>query len=859
MKWHVLLIFISSLVMSSLVQSAVCDASNTATASGAADASNCTVTGSQSTIQLNFISGFNSASALAAVGGNNGTTLGAQRKLSFIMAAETIAAQVASTQVIIIDAKFSILSCDATSATLGSAGPSVSSYYSSPPTGMTANTWYPIGLINDIINSDTYLPGDDVHTGNGTGSDIASNFNSNIGNSGCLEGSSGWYYGFDDTPSGSFIGFTTVLLHEITHGLGFSSLVNPSSGAKASNLDDIFSNNLYSLAQSAAWPGLSNAQRAASATSMNGLLWAGANVNTQAIGVLTDGFNNSGTGSTTSFEADDRVEMYAPNPVEGGSSVSHFNTDAAPNELMEPQYTNYLDTLGLALYLLKDIGWTITAPSSNNVPTITAVNQTTNEDTPLTIDINSWGVDADGDTKTYSVVSCAANIACSISASNLTLTPAENYNASTNSITIGVSDGNGGSANDSFNLNVVAQNDAPAWGSISTQNVTVDGSSVAVNLATYATDVDGHALSYSQVSCGTGLTCSVSGSTLTLSASSNGGNSVLVTIQADDSNGGLTNVNIDVDIINANVIIIGGTPLDPDASVNINNTGLNIDISSVNNTASFALDLDGSDVASLMTINGNTLTLAMPDSGVFAGTYTLTVTNSAAGSPFTFELVRAPRLNFSATKLLENLSVQTLKIEGGAVGTIYTLSSDIAELTIPNNATAVNDPDSYNAVTINLTVTEIANSTDVEITASSTYEDAISSGITLEPARIQNLTMEDGSGSILTAGTFELNLSNLDAYNLTSEYSTNSGGSVSIAVPDNSVNYSLEAQHNGYTSKDVSLLSSQLNQVVTMQGGTTGPSVTIVINSSSSGGGSIGLGTLILFILMTVKARRRRY
>jgi hypothetical protein len=71
------------------------------------------------------------------------------------------------------------------------------------------------------------------------------------------------------------------------------------------------------------------------------------------------------------------------------------------------------------------------------------------------------------------------------------------------------------------------------------------------------------------------------------------------------------------------------------------------------------------------------------------------------------------------------------------------------------------------------------------------------------------------------------------------------------------VNYSVEAQHNGYTSKDVALLSSQLNQVVSMQGGTTGTSISIVINSPSSDGGSLGLGTLILLILMGVKARRR--
>jgi predicted transglutaminase-like cysteine proteinase len=858
MKWHVLFIFMTSVLINSLVHSAACDSSDTSTSSGAADGSNCTVTGAESVIQLNFISGFNNGSGLAAVGGNNGSTLGAQRKLSFIKAAETIANQVASTQTIIIDAKFDRLECDGSSAVLGSAGASASFLSSTPPAGILVDTWYPVSLLNDKTNSDMFPPEDDSLTGNNTGSDIVSQFNSDIGQSDCLAGSSGWYYGFNNTPSANFIGFTTVLLHEITHGLGFSSLVNPSTGTKPDGKDDIFSNFLYSLSDSKNWSladAMSNAQRAASAISETGLLWSGNSVNAQAVGLLTDGFNNSGTGSTALFAADDKVEMYAPSPFQGGSSVSHFNIDVAPNELMEPNYTSYLESLGLALFLLQDIGWSIVA-APNNIPTITAVNQSTNEDIPITIDMSSWGADADGDTKTYSIISCATNITCSISASNLILTPAENHNASTNSITVGITDGKGGSANDSFNLTVVAQNDAPTWGSISTQNVTVDNGSIAINLSSFASDVDFDTLSYSEISCGSGLVCSISGSTLTLSATSNGGNSVVVAIQADDSNSGQADVNINVSITSANAIIISGIPLNPENSLNISNTAIEIDVSTVLNEANFTLDLDGSNVASLIQINGNTLTVAMPESGEFAGIYTLTIENSSADSPLNYELVRAPRLNFSATKLLENLSVQTLKIEGGAAGTIYTLSSDISELIISSNATAASDANSFNAATLSLEVSEIVSSTNVVITADSIYESAISTGISLEPARIHTLTMEDENESPLTVGTYSLDLTNLDAFNLIAEYSTDNSGEVSVNLPDNNTNYTAEAQHSGYVSRNVSLLPSQLGQVVTLQ---TIPKENIedfIIGTSK--GGSLGLGALMLFILAGIHFRSRQ-
>ena len=62
--------------------------------------------------------------------------------------------------------------------------------------------------------------------------------------------------------------------------------------------------------------------------------------------------------------ADDqnRVLMYAPNPVEPGSSVSHWSTAATPNLLMEPFISPDLtDEVDATLDVFRDIGWPIPA------------------------------------------------------------------------------------------------------------------------------------------------------------------------------------------------------------------------------------------------------------------------------------------------------------------------------------------------------------------------------------------------------------------------------------------------------------------------------------------------------------------
>ncbi len=1083
-------LIIMSFIFSQHVFSAACPTSDTSTATGSASGTNCTVTGSASTIQLNFDDGFADATGISAVGGNGGTTVGAQRKLSFIKAAEVLADQVQSSQSILVDADFTSLSCDTSTATLGSAGASTNTGNVTPmPGAAVLNTFYPIGLINAMGNTDYQ----------GGLSDINASFNAYIGTTGCLQGSNGWYYGYD-APASNYIGFTTVLLHEMTHGLGFASLTDASTGAKASGIDDIFSNFLYSAAASADWQvaNSSNAQRAASAISSTGLLWNGANVNTQAIGVLTAGFQDNDSSST--FTSGDRVQMYAPSSIEGGSSVSHFNTAAAPNELMEPQYTEGTLSLGLALQLLKDIGWGVSV-SSNTAPTITAVDDSTNEDTAKVIDISGWGSDADGDALTYTVSSCASNLTCSISGSdltvtpdvnhngathnitiqvsdasasvsdsfnfvvsavpdapvfqasssnaqntnedtakvisisgwatdvdggsltytisscasnitcsisgttltltpdanhngathsitlqvsdggltdtttfnlavnaqndapaitavnqttnedtakvvnvsswvadidgdslsysittcpaniscsvsgvNVTLTPSANHNGATHTVTIQVSDGNGGSHSDSFNLDVTPVNDAPTISGLPDKSVAI-GETQTINLSGFGADIDGDSVSYNVNSCGSSLTCSISGTILSITANSNVGSVEAVTIEIDDTNITSTdslNVTITADANNAPtitavdqsttedtplvinisawgndadgdtktytvtscaanitcltnpsgtsftmtpnsgysgatnsitvrvtdngagtlyaedtfnltvnaavtpppIITVDGVNKNPNDSVNISNNDLTITTSSGSFT--YALTLDGENADALLSTSGSSTTIAMPSSGQFAGDYVLTVTDTSTGLDYDYTFVRAPRLNFSANKLLANTHNQTLKIEGGAAGDVYTLSSDISDLSIPSSATASDNADSYNAATVSLNVASITSSTGVEIDVTSIYEPATSEGLSLEPARTHALTMVDENSSVLTSGTVTLNLGALGAYNISANYSTNSSGQVSIILPDDDVTYSVTASHSGYSNQTVSLFTNELSEVITM-------------------------------------------
>jgi uncharacterized repeat protein (TIGR01451 family) len=69
-------------------------------------------------------------------------------------------------------------------------------------------------------------------------------------------------------------------------------------------------------------------------------------------------------GEETVFAWGTHVPMYAPSPVEPGSSVAHFARSLSPDQIMEPSYTGPNHDIGLAEPLLQDTGWHLASGAS---------------------------------------------------------------------------------------------------------------------------------------------------------------------------------------------------------------------------------------------------------------------------------------------------------------------------------------------------------------------------------------------------------------------------------------------------------------------------------------------------------------
>lgn len=280
--------------------------------------------------------GFNDPTVVTPVGGNPGTTLGQQRLNVFQRAADIWSSAIDSDVPVIVEAAMDPLTCNAGSAILGSAGPIqvVRDFPNAPQSG----TWYHSALANAMAGSDL-IPGTD---------DISATFNSSIdNNNNCLSGIN-WYLGFDHNP-GAGISLLVVLLHEFAHGLGFSGFVNLTNGRLLQNFPDVFMLSTLDNSLGLHWNDMRSNEIRTSATNTGNVVWDGAKVRTEGNQLLTAGQDGAGN-----------VRLYAPNPLETGSSVYHFDTVASPNLLMEPFINSSLNSgLDLTDEFMNDVGWTL--------------------------------------------------------------------------------------------------------------------------------------------------------------------------------------------------------------------------------------------------------------------------------------------------------------------------------------------------------------------------------------------------------------------------------------------------------------------------------------------------------------------
>ena len=203
--------------------------------------------------------GFNDPTPVAPVGGNAGTTRGAQRLNVFNHAAAIWGALLPSSVGIEVVAKFDPQFCTSNSAVLGSATPQTAE--TDFPGAEFPNTWYFQALANKLAGVDR-----------DPAPDISATFNSDVDNSTCLGGVDG-YYGFDGNE-GPHVELLPVVLHELGHGLGFATLAS-SSGQLLLNIPDIFNRFMYDKTFGLHWNEMTDGQRNLSRGNTGNLVWDG--------------------------------------------------------------------------------------------------------------------------------------------------------------------------------------------------------------------------------------------------------------------------------------------------------------------------------------------------------------------------------------------------------------------------------------------------------------------------------------------------------------------------------------------------------------------------------------------------------
>ncbi len=209
--------------------------------------------------------GFNDPRPATPVGLNTGTTLGEQRRQAFEFAAELWGGFLESGVRIVIEADFnSDIFCNEFNAILGFAGPN--DFFKDFGGALLPDTWYASALANKLAGADQ-SPGF---------ADLGVTMNGALDDNETCLGGMDWYYGFDgNTPAGT-LDVVETILHELGHGLGFLSLVDPlSQFAFPESTPDAYSRLLFDIAIGASWDEMTRNQRESSAVNDPNVVWTG--------------------------------------------------------------------------------------------------------------------------------------------------------------------------------------------------------------------------------------------------------------------------------------------------------------------------------------------------------------------------------------------------------------------------------------------------------------------------------------------------------------------------------------------------------------------------------------------------------
>lgn len=444
--------------------------------------------------------GLNDPTPFTPVGGNNATTLGQARLNVFKQAAQIWGAALISPQLVVVGSRMCRFSqsscvqptdtCTSTSGTLGEGGPF--GFFKNFANAPLRDVYYPMALANALANANV----DANDSQNPNAESVLLAINADVDSSGCL-GGGGFYYGLDDRPGRNQVDLLQVLVHEMGHGLGFTSFVDETTGVggdpSAPEQLGIYDQFVYWERQHLFWPQMTAAQRASSAVDSGLLSWNGASVNA-VTGLLSAGVTASG-----------HLQLYAPNPDQPGSNVSHWDTAVSPNLLQQPFLSPSVAPVhgvDFTICALHDMGWPVVAgigcpdgltPYPATRPRATAQSLSLLENAAASITLS--GASPDGSLLSYSLSNGPQHGLLSGTAPNLSYAPTANY-VGPDSFSFTVSNNGGTSSPATISLNVLST--AAAAPTANPQSLdAVQGLASSITLS--GSSPDGSALSYNIV------------------------------------------------------------------------------------------------------------------------------------------------------------------------------------------------------------------------------------------------------------------------------------------------------------------------------------------------------------------------
>lgn len=250
-------------------------------------------------------------------------------RAAFQYAVDLWAAEVQSPIPIEVEACWSNLG----SGILGSAGPT--GLYRDVGGGALPGTWYPVALANVLAGRDL----------NGTEAEISVTLNSFF---------SAWYLGTDgDVPGGSY-DMSSVVLHEVCHGLGLIGSMTVSSGLGGWGLGSSYPLILDRYLENGSEQALLN-----TGLFLNPSAALGDQLRGQGGGVYLDAAH------ARAANGGGRVPLYAPSTWEPGSSIYHVSEtyNSTLNALMTKSIASgevTHDPGPVVRGILEDLGWAVT-------------------------------------------------------------------------------------------------------------------------------------------------------------------------------------------------------------------------------------------------------------------------------------------------------------------------------------------------------------------------------------------------------------------------------------------------------------------------------------------------------------------